>query len=123
MTPELSSPSFPVQRAIIGGKPAIFPDAESKFMALSIAWDDDNLGMSTSNYQHPAHLQIIGMGTAAIPMLLERLRQGERRWVYALKCITGEQPDAPEMRGNADQVIRAWVDWGTQHGWGHGRAN
>ncbi|HET6251234.1 MAG TPA: hypothetical protein VFE47_26360 [Tepidisphaeraceae bacterium] len=102
MTTQLSQPAYTDQRAIIGGRCIVFTDPKSKFDALAEAWDDDNLGMSTSNYQHPAHLQIIGMGTAAIPMLLDKLRQGQRRWVYALKFITGEQPDTPEMKANAE---------------------
>jgi hypothetical protein len=121
MSVELSLQVCREHHGIIGGKAVTFSDSQSKFLALAEAWDEDNLGMSTSNYQHPAHLQIIGMGTIAIPLLLERLRRGERRWVYALKCVTGEQADTPEMRGDPKLVIKAWLDWGTQHGWGHGR--
>jgi hypothetical protein len=121
MSIELSSPVSPEHHAIINGRSLTFDDARSKFLALAEAWDEDNLGMSTSNYQHSAHLQIIGMGTIVIPMLLERLRGGERRWVYALRYVTGEQPDAPEMRGDPEKVMRAWLDWGSLHGWDHGR--
>ena len=99
----------PPLHAVIGGESFRFADAESKFTALANAWDEENLGMSTSNYRHAAHLQIIGMGATAIPMLLARLRKGERRWVYALACITGEHPEKPEVRGNAVEVIEAWL--------------
>jgi hypothetical protein len=121
MSIELSSPISSEHHAIIDGRSLTFDDPQSKFHALAEAWDEDNLGMSTSNYQHSAHLQIIGMGMTVIPLLLERLRRGERRWVYALRYVTGEQPDTAEMRGDPERVIRAWLDWASLHGWDHVR--
>ena len=112
MTIELSPPQITrKEHAIIGGKPITFQNAQAKFVALAEARDEDNLGLSTSNYQNPAYVQIIGMGTAAIPMLLARLRKGERRWVYALRCIAGEKIETPEMRGNAEKGVEAWLLW------------
>lgn len=111
------------QHAIINGVNFSFGSAREKFEKLAQAWDDNNLGLSQSNYQDPAHLQIIGMGEAAVPLLLDRVRRGERRWVYALRFITGEQPDTPEMRGDAPRVMQAWIDWGIARGLIDGRVN
>ena len=107
--------------AIIGGRTVTFDKPEQKFESLAAEWKTHQMGLSTTNYHHAAYLQIIGMGMPAVPFLLNRLRAGERRWVVAIKSIAGEQVDTPEMRGDAERVLQAWIDWGVQRGFIHAR--
>jgi hypothetical protein len=106
--------------AIVGGKPASFPDASAKFDALADSWDDVNLGRSVIDYHDTALLQIIGMGTDAIPFLLQRVANGHSEWIYALKCITGQDAESPDMHGDEDRVIDAWISWGKRNGYVEG---
>jgi hypothetical protein len=105
-------------RAFISGQSVSFGSVEEKFAALADAWDEHNSGRSVIDYAHFAHLQIIGMGAPALPLILDRLIEGEGdgRWVFALKCVSGDQTDTPAMRGDLDAVIKAWSEWGKRNG-------
>jgi hypothetical protein len=98
-------------RALINGESREFATIEEKFEALAENWDEFNIGRSITSFDHPAYHQIMTMGEAVIPLLIDRLRQGEDDWVYALKCITGEQVESAEMYGDSDRVVQAWVEW------------
>jgi hypothetical protein len=112
MATEVPSRAVPGFRAWIGGKPLSFSTIQEKLEALAEAWEEQHAGRSVLSLNHIAYHQIIGMGEAAIPLLIERVRNGEAHWIYALKCISGEQAETPEMQGDADRVIEAWVEWG-----------
>jgi hypothetical protein len=103
-------------RALIDGQGVSFSSFEGKFAALADAWDEHNSGRSVVDYAHFAHLQIIGMGVPVLPLILARLIDGDGRWVFALKCISGDQADTPSMRGDLDAVINAWAEWGKRNG-------
>jgi hypothetical protein len=54
------------------------------------------------------------MGSAVIPLLLERLRDKPDYWFVAL-CATSNENPAP--RGaNFDVSRKAWLDWGRSKG-------
>jgi hypothetical protein len=108
-------------RAMIDGNSFAFESCTEKFEALAEAWDNERPGSSIINYESFAHHQIIGMGPAVIPLLLDRLRLGEGHWVYALTCIAGEQAHEESMNGDSDRVIQAWLDWGRRLEGTHGR--
>ncbi len=102
--------------AIIDGTTVTFHSPREKFEALTEAWDEQHGGSSVVSLNHLIYHQIIGMGAEVIPFLLERLKLGEGHWIYALKCISGEQAETPAMHGDADQVIEAWLAWGQGRG-------
>ncbi|NET54696.1 MAG: hypothetical protein F6K47_00340 [Symploca sp. SIO2E6] len=66
---------------------------------------------------HPAYQQIIGMGEAAVPLLLRELEKKSGRWFWAIKSITREDPVPPEARGRTQVMIQAWLDWGRAKGY------
>jgi hypothetical protein len=103
-------------RALVHGATAEYQSSEAKFVALAEVWGEHNLGRSIVDYYHSAHLQIIGMGSEALPFLLDRVASGEPEWIFALKCITGEQPESEASNGDAASVIRDWVEWGKCRG-------
>lgn len=98
-----------------------FTTVEEKFQALADAWEDEHPGSSIMRFDSFAYHQIIGMGMDVVPLLIDRLRDGEGHWVYALTCIAGTNEHTDEMVGDADRVIQAWVGWYDRFGGGHGR--
>lgn len=81
-------------------------DATSSFVS--------DMAMCTS-YQ-----KIIGMGDAAIPLILSELRsEGDEpdHWFWALRVITDVDPVPVEDRGQTVKMARAWLAWGEQQGY------
>jgi hypothetical protein len=107
-------PSF---SALIDGKSLPFRSAAAKFDALAEAWERHNAGRSVRDYYHLAHMQIIGMSELAIPHLLQRMKRGDAKWVFALKCISGMEADTPDMLGDSERIIQAWLAWGEEYEW------
>src|SRR5262249_7922336 len=103
-------------KAFVNGQSTEFQNAKDKFAALAAAWRRHNRGKSIVDYYHLAHLQVIGMGATAIPLILEDLSRGEGSWYFALKCITGEQADGPTAQGEPEVVRLAWLQWGERNG-------
>jgi len=64
---------------------------------------------------HPAYQRIIGMGRAAIALILRELQAAPDHWFWALKAITGEDPVPREHRGNVRAMTDAWLTWGAQN--------
>jgi hypothetical protein len=102
--------------------PRPMPPAESveaRFRRLEADWiaatgvlsDDADL------VEHPAFLEIIGMGETVVPLMLRDLEQRPRLWVWALPEITGENPVAPADRGNIARMSQAWLRWGRAKGY------
>lgn len=90
-----------------------------KFYALASQWQSEVEGMSSTAQmsQHPAYLEIISMGTKAVPLLLRELTQNPLYWLLALSEITGENPVKPEQRGRVKQMAEAWLEWGKNQGY------
>ena len=66
---------------------------------------------------HPAYQQIIGMGEAALTMILEQLGESPGHWFWALRAISGEDPTQPEDRGKLPAMAAAWLRWGEARGY------
>jgi hypothetical protein len=101
--------------ATINGKEVPFDDSRQKFEELSKSWQEYNFGSSIIEYHDAAFEQIIGMGAEVVPYLLERLKDGEVEWVYALQRITGHHIENPDMIGDAEKVAEAWIEWGREN--------
>jgi len=85
---------------------------ERRFRDLADQWHKDTrlLSSVTRMSMHPAYQQIIGMGAAAIPLILRDLEQTRDHWLWALYAITGVDP-APDG-ATFDEAIDAWLAWG-----------
>ncbi len=94
-------------------------EARARFDRLAEEWRAAVRYVSSMSQMvtHPAYQRIIGMGTQAIPFLLERLSREPNHWFWALKSIAGEDPVSEEERGNLEAMSRAWLSWGRQHGY------
>jgi hypothetical protein len=96
---------------------------EVRFNELVQRWRRARNSLSSSawdNVRLPEYQQIIGMGPAAIPLILAELRDELKKgepddWFIALWAITqGENPVPEESRGNLKEMAKAWLDWGSR---------
>lgn len=87
-------------------------------MSLANQWRTDTrwLSSTTEIAMHPAYQEIIGMGSDALPMILEELRADSDQWFWALKAISGVDPVPPRDRGIVKQMKGAWLEWGNAKG-------
>ena len=89
------------------------------FQQLADRWEEDTLYLSNPRQivQHPAHQEILGMGTTAVPLILERLKDRGRHWFSTLRAITAADPVPAQDRGNVSAMTEAWLDWGKRNGY------
>jgi hypothetical protein len=94
---------------------------QQRFHALAETWSAEtrHMSSSTDRAMHPAYQQIIGLGPAAIPLLLEELQQKPGHWSWALRAITGENPVKEQHRGKLALVTQDWLEWGKANGFLH----
>ncbi|NNC33210.1 hypothetical protein HKM21_28530 [Longimicrobium terrae] len=93
-------------------------DLTAEFRRLAAEWKRDTADESSvaRMAMHPAYQRIIGMGPAALPLILAELEEEYDQWFWALKSITGEDPVLPEDRGYVDRMARSWARWARQNG-------
>ncbi|MCT7965838.1 hypothetical protein NG799_05765 [Laspinema sp. D1] len=94
-------------------------EVEKTFLELAEQWRRETRGISSTNKasMHPLYQQIIGMGKAVIPLLLRELERNSGQWFWAIKAISREDPVPPEKRGQTQEMIRYWLEWGKQKGY------
>lgn len=89
-------------------------DDECLFRQLVKRWDDER-GVTSSPlvmYECPAYKSILGMGAAAVPLIIESLRHdGPDHWFAALAELTGEDPIRREWWGDMAKMAGAWIRW------------
>ncbi len=93
-----------------------------KFERLVAEWRDQRGALSwvTEMAMCPAYQSVIGMGPAAIPLILARLEsEGDEpdHWFWALRALTGANPVTVEDRGDIVKMARAWIEWGRNSGY------
>ncbi len=87
-----------------------------KFRVLVEQWQSARGARSsiTDAATLPAYQKIIGMGEAAVPLIIAQLRsEGDDpdQWFWALRAITGQNPVKPEDQGNFRKMAEAWLQW------------
>ena len=89
-----------------------------RFDALADEWAVATRFQSSSTEIaiHPAYQQIIGMGPAVLPLILDRLAHRTEHWFWALGAISGEDPVDPSDAGKVDAMAEAWLRWGRTKG-------
>lgn len=92
--------------------------AAERFQALTEWWREGVRFTSslTEMVLHPAYQRIIGMGPAAVPLLLHELEERPDHWFWALSAITGADPVLPEQRGQVRMMADAWLRWAKEQG-------
>lgn len=94
-------------------------EVEEEFHLLADEWIRASEFLSSPNeiamlwpYQ-----RIIGLGKAAVPLILRELAKEPRPWFWALRAITGDDPVEECDRGNVNRMAEAWQSWGKQNGY------
>jgi hypothetical protein len=97
---------------------AIQSAVQKRFDRLADQWRKETAFDSslTDMSMHPAYQQIIGMGRAAIPLILRDLSKEPDHWFWALKAITGDDPVPSDHYGNITQMALDWLQWGARNG-------
>ena len=70
---------------------------QERFARLASQWHAETAHLSSTSQMamHPAYQEIIGMGWAAVPLILADLMQNRGHWFWALRAITGDKPSGP----------------------------
>ncbi len=91
---------------------------EIQFSELTEQWmrETGDISSITKRAMHPAYQRIIGLGPAALPMILAELETRPDLWFHALRAVSGIDPVRPEQRGRMRQMVNAWLEWGRQQG-------
>ncbi len=94
-------------------------DVRQRFGALARRWKAETRRMATVRemVRHPAYQEIIGMGDAAVPMLLGELERSPDHWFAALRAITASNPVPEEGRGDLRRMAECWIRWGRENGY------
>lgn len=94
-------------------------DDAKKFNELKSRWEDETaiLSSDTEIVMHPDYQEIIGMGKAAIPLILSEMKKNPSHWFWALKSITGVDTILPDQRGRVKEMTEVWLDWGRRQGY------
>ena len=112
-------PTGSSSRNVESGGEAALDQVETKFIKLRDEWKNQR-GHEPSTMKLvmlPAYQQIIGMGAAAVPLLLRELDANLDNWFWALMSITGENPVPEECRGDGKAMARSWLKWGKERGY------
>jgi hypothetical protein len=90
---------------------------ETEFKQLVEQWCKETamFSMVERKAMHPSYQRIIGMGEAAIPLILNEMAQRSGHWFWALHAITGENPAPPEHAGNVQAMTDDWLRWGREN--------
>jgi predicted DNA-binding antitoxin AbrB/MazE fold protein len=94
-------------------------EVRRRFEALARRWKAETRRMATVRemVRHPAYQEIIGMGDAAVAMLLRELERTPDHWFAALREITASNPVPDEDRGDVRRMAECWIRWGRENGY------
>jgi len=106
-------------RAIIESESRIFATDEEKFQALVEEWKSNRGPQSSASDLSMAfaYQQIVGMGGAAVPLILAELEERVDHWFWALSAITGADPVPESGQGIMKEMADAWLQWGVKNGY------
>src|SRR5207244_11589864 len=84
-------------------------EIQDRFRRLATVWKSRSRYLSNPAQAAmlPEYQHIIGMGFAAVPLILEELRQEPAQWFWALTAITEENPVPAESAGNTEQMAQS----------------
>ncbi len=98
---------------------AIAPETRRKFSELADQWRTETAFTSSVSEMamNDAYQKIIGMGKAALPLILRELEREPDHWFWALRAITRENPVPPEDMGDVEKMADAWLRLARERDW------
>jgi len=90
-----------------------------RFDALVARWKQERGPHSSSARltSHPAYQEIIDLGAAVIPLLLQELEREPDHWFVALHTLTGVNPAPESTKGKVREMAGAWLRWAHDNGY------
>jgi hypothetical protein len=90
---------------------------KTEFKRLVAIWKRETgfLSRIDQKMTHPAYKQIIAMGAAAIPLILDDLETNGGHWVDALSELTQHEPIPPDENYALSDLVAAWIACGKRH--------
>jgi hypothetical protein len=84
-----------------------------RFEALAVQWKNDTRFSSFVDMivSHQAYREIVAMGDAALPFIMEEQAAAPHHWHAALVEITDYDPVPEEARGDLDLMAQSWLEW------------
>ncbi len=88
----------------------------TRFESLAKEWEAhcDSHREASNPYvflNHPSFESLVGLGRAAVPLIIERYREGSVFWGAALRRITGVTTFGDGVVGNLEATRRGWLQW------------
>ncbi len=98
--------------------PVVEADLRERFEQLRDEWKSQSRYLSNTAQMAMLwpYQQIIGMGPAAVALILAELRRETDHWFWALEAITAENPVSSDAAGKVDETAKIWLDWGRRKG-------
>ncbi|WP_426749207.1 hypothetical protein [Myxococcus sp. Y35] len=95
-------------------------DVGARFDSLAKAWEAHCAEhREASNplvfVNHPSFEALVALGRPAVPLIVERYREGSLFWGAALRRITGVTTFGDGVVGNLDATRRGWLSWWAEH--------
>lgn len=89
---------------------------ESAFRSAVRRWyaEAGYLSSAPARTEHPAYKEVINMGPAVVPLILQELRQHPDLWFEALEQLTGSSPASPRPNASVAELAAQWVIWGKE---------
>jgi hypothetical protein len=111
----MSSPASATEAALIASQMS----TQERFQRLAAEWKQQSRYLSNTAQMAmlKPYQRIIGMGSSAIPLILEELQREPDQWFWALEAITEEDPVPPQDAGKVRAMAQAWIEWGKQRGY------
>ena len=101
----------------VTGEAAPNSDLAEQFENLARKWRRETAHLSRLDqiFLNPSYQRIIGMGRAAVPLILASLQRECGMWFWALTSITGYEPFQGGQGISVEQMQAAWLKWGHEN--------
>jgi hypothetical protein len=98
-------------------KPIEDEELRQIFRELVSEWKKETWFISSikKRISHPSFLKIVGLGSPAVPLIIEELRRQPDYWSFALEAITREDP-VPRAE-SLKELRDGWLVWAAANGY------
>ena len=104
--------------AFLEAEPSPTLSVADVFRDLANKWrrDTGHLSLISQRVKHPAYKRVLLMGSDAVPLILEEMRDRPDHWFHALITLTDDNPVPFDFNGTVEDAAALWVAWGQDNG-------